>query len=428
MATPKEIQNYTPKILDRWLHVDQLGYKGVVRYHSRKSFGPKVIVVHIQEGSNLGSWQHFHAVKASSTVLIGKNGDIWNLVPENRAPWTNGDVNSPDQLAIAVMNRWGWDPNTYSLTIENEGFSGSLPNTENQYKSNLWQIWQWLVKYPTIETIHIMRHGQFNSITRPRCPEPAPYRFMQRIAAAIKGEAVPQPDNPTTIYRDPWPVQDAKGKAWDGSADLTVNGIKFYADKRRVRVSVDALNCRQWASNTANLVRVPLKLGETFDVLGWVEGEEVAGERRWWITAYGTRVWSGGTYEKPSEAAPNPTKPDDGISKPDVGNERDAIPVILNGNTYFPVEQHGDTPGQTMKMLENGNVRTWAATHAYSPVQRTIKKGDTVRVSHWVRGENVTQDIGGKSVTSDKWYVIQEGSNPITKGGRIWGGMVEEVV
>lgn len=419
---PAIIANYTPKVIDRYLHVTQDGYAGVVRYHHRNpAIGIRAIVIHVQEGSNWGSWQWFHTVKASSTVFIGKNGDIWNLVPEGYAPWTNGDVDQPDQTAIALMNRFGWDPNTWCLTIEEEGNSGGLPYTEGQFTSTVWKIWTWLREHPTIEAVHILRHGQINSVTRPHCPERAPYPFMQQVFAALSGASLPvTPDAPTQIYRKPWQVRAAGGALWDGRKDtVTDTGIAFHADKRTVSIGVDALNCRQWASNTANLTRDPLAKGETVQVLGWCEGEEVAGERRWWVTTYGTRLWAGGTVEKPRKAAPTPVAPGDGVSKPDQGNNRDLIPVVLNGNTYYPVERKGDERTRTMRLTVNGNVRLWAATHAGSPVQRVQPKGSTVKVSHWVKGEPVEGN--------DKWYVIAEGNDPIRTGGRIWSGLVEEV-
>lgn len=432
-TSPAVIANFTPQIVDSWLTEPYQGYAGAVRYHDRSWAGIRAIVVHIQEGSNVGTKMHFRVVRASSTVLISKGGVIERLVPENKAPWTNGDVASPDQVAIALMNRYGWDPNTWCLTIENEGYSGGLPYTEAQFKANVWQIWDWLVRYPTIETIHILRHGQINSVTRPNCPEPSPYRFMARVLDALldKVPSLPQPESPTEVYRPAWPVRDDAGKLWDGAKDLVTTNAKgvqthWHADKRTVTVIVDALNCRQWASSTANLTRTALPRGTTVSVLGWVEGEEVEGERRWWVTTYGTRLWVGGTAEEPREAAPLPERPDDNVSQPDYGPDRDPVPVVLNGNTYFPLEQHGDKPGQVVRFKENTNIRLWAATHEWSPVLRVAPKGSTARVTHRVKGEPV--DIPGLTTEDnrDRWLVIAEGADPIRTGGRVWAGLVEE--
>lgn len=429
MATtvPAIIHGYTPTIIDKYLDVAQNGYPAVIRYHDRGGMQPRAIFLHVQQGSNYGSWTWFHQVKASATVEIGKNGDIWRLVHEAKAPWTNGDVQGPNQTATALMNRYGWDPNTWTLSIENEGFSGGLPYTDNQFKSIIWQVWTWLTKYPSIEAIHVLGHYTVNSVTRSDCPDPAPHAFMAKVAGAIAGEVLPtSPDVPTDLYRPAWPVVSDDGTAWDGAHDLTVTGangpVVFYADKRTVTVNVDKLNCRQWASTTANLVREPVTDGDVLHVLGWVEGEEVDGERRWWVTTYGTRVWSGGTKETPAKHAPVPETPDDGVSQPDYGNKRAFIPVVLNGDTYFPVERDGDDRTRTVTARRDADIRLWAARHDGSPVTGHVDKGHVIKVAYWVHGEDVEMPDGS---TNGKWYVLAHGDDPIRQGGRIWSGDVD---
>lgn len=72
-----------------------------------------------------------------------------------------------------------------------------------------------------------------------------------------------------------------------------------------------------------------------------------------------------------------------------------------------------------MRFTVNGNVRLWAATHQWSPVQRVQPAGSTINVRYWVKGEEVAGN--------DKWFVIDEGADPIRNGGRIWSGLVEPV-
>lgn len=178
---------YTPKIIDKWLHVAQDGYPAVTRFHSRNWAGVQAFVLHVQEGYNWGSWQHFHKVKASSTVMIARNGDIWRLVPEDKAPWTNGDVKNPDAQVRALMNKYGPDPNTWSLTIEFEGFTGNLPYTEEQYQSGLWQLREWKRKYGDKP---LLRHGQINAVDRYFCPERPGGPLMTRLMRDL-GKATP---------------------------------------------------------------------------------------------------------------------------------------------------------------------------------------------------------------------------------------------
>ncbi len=175
---------YTPKILDKWLHVTQDGYKGVTRYRERGWAGIRAIVVHVQDGNNWGSWQHFHQVKASSTVLIGKNGDIWRLVPEDKGPWTNGDVKNPDAQVRGLMNKYGPDPNAWTLTIESEGFSGGLPYTDQQYQSIKWQILDWRRRYGNLP---VLAHYQINSVTRGYCPERPRGPLLSRLDRELPG-------------------------------------------------------------------------------------------------------------------------------------------------------------------------------------------------------------------------------------------------
>lgn len=412
-----------PTVINKWLNVSQDGYSGVVRYHSRGGMAPKIIVLHVQEGSNWGSWQWFHQVKASATVMIGKNGDVWRIVDESVAPWTNGDVQSPSYYMQTIMNRYGWDPNTYSLTIEREGFSRERYSAQDE--SIVWQVRDWMQRYG-IPAAMVIGHYEVNSVDRPNCPDPAPHPIID-MARTGAGSTTP-PDH--EIIRDPWKVVDASGTVWDGKRDITVNGIKFYGEVRNVRVGGTGVNQRQWASDTANLVGDVLPSGTAIRVLGWVEGAEVAGERRWWIRDTGARIWAGATMDKPTMPAPEPVKPDDGLSKPDTGNNRDAIPVVLNGNTYYPVWQR-DQDGKLrmqVRAKQDANVRLWAATHSGSPVTGSLKAGQTAFVTHFVKGEPV--DIPGltNAGNRDVWYVLEhESGDGIRMGGRIWSGLIEFV-
>lgn len=186
---------YTPRIVDSWLtepyrvSPNQV-LPGQVRYHNRNWAGIQGIVVHVQEGWNNGTKQHFRVVKASSTVLIARDGLIERLVPEDKAPWTNGDVMNPDSQIRALMNKYGPDPNTWTLTIECEGFVNGLPYSENQYQSVLWQIRDWRRKYGPIP---VLAHRQINSVTRWSCPEPPGGKFLPRLYADLASGSTPTP-------------------------------------------------------------------------------------------------------------------------------------------------------------------------------------------------------------------------------------------
>lgn len=85
---------------------------------------------------------------------------------------------------------------------------------------------------------------------------------------------------------------------FDGN-EHTIGTVVFHPDARTVTCKNPDLNVRQFADTTACTTRAPLAVGETFDVLYWIRGETVLNENRWWVTVDGSRVWTGGTIEKP---------------------------------------------------------------------------------------------------------------------------------
>lgn len=68
----------------------------------------------------------------------------------------------------------------------------------------------------------------------------------------------------------------------------------------RVTVNVNFLRVRSSPSTTASLAGSKyLRKGDSFMVAGWVTGENIGGENRWWVSSKGNYVWVGGTKEKP---------------------------------------------------------------------------------------------------------------------------------
>lgn len=57
---------------------------------------------------------------------------------------------------------------------------------------------------------------------------------------------------------------------------------------------------RRWASKFAHIERM-IPPFSAFLVIGYIEGEEIMGDKRWWIDASGFRVSVTATIEKPSE-------------------------------------------------------------------------------------------------------------------------------
>lgn len=432
---PKIIQGYTPKIIDKWIHVTQDGYTGVQRFIRNRN-GQKIRVLkwHVMEGTMWGSWIHAHAVKASWTVQIGKDGAIWRTVPEQHGPWTNGDVNKPSQQMVSIMNRYGWDPNVYTLSVEHEGKSGGLPYTDAQLKASVWQAWDWITRYGEDLVVLVpLGHYETNSVHRPNCPDPASegHPFIAQMKRHL-GDRVA--DHDVIIGDDKlWPVRLDDGTVWDGVHDVIVTSgaqpVKFFADTRTVTVTAAVLNSRQWASTAANLTRHAKENGEAIDVLGAVEGEVVSDEGRWWVDALGNRYWSGGTAEKPDmtwnspEHPGDPEPPDDEPHLPDYGNHVGKVPQVVNGTLYYEFWDDEDpAPGHVKTAIDSGNLRKWAGV---GEAVGTVQEGDAVRVTHYVYGEPVEYDGGGME---NMWYIVDpgDGRDPILHGARVWAGLFNE--
>lgn len=80
--------------------------------------------------------------------------------------------------------------------------------------------------------------------------------------------------------------------SWPGYGTL-----RCFPEPREVSVTVSALNARQWA-DLSSPVRATWPRGHRFRAIGWVAGDDVAGNPIWWITGPDDRhwrVWSGGT-------------------------------------------------------------------------------------------------------------------------------------
>ncbi len=88
---------------------------------------------------------------------------------------------------------------------------------------------------------------------------------------------------------------------FDGS-DKQVGEVTFRAARQMVEVDVETLHCRQFADPATCETRGALRRGDTFEALYWVDGVEVEGEGRWWVAASGSRIWSGGTRQKPGDS------------------------------------------------------------------------------------------------------------------------------
>jgi hypothetical protein len=270
------VMAYEPKQLYMWLHEGRtMGgkwYAGVTRYiWNRNGNTVQGIVHHVQEGSNSGSWEHFHAVKASATVFIGKNGDIWWLVDEKHGPWTNGDVNAPDAFIREMIRLYGPDPNEWTLTIEYEGFTGNLPYTEEQYQSGLWLTRRWMTKYGITDIKRAtIRHGQINSVDRAYCCEREGGPFLTRMRKDLAVPAGP-------VYAKP---HNAEALVAVAQLLEPYPGVIYEISNWKLRAIRDTPRLQDWNSD--------VKVGP--DIAKGLEFDAIARAGGMYITKYGTKV------------------------------------------------------------------------------------------------------------------------------------------
>ncbi len=86
--------------------------------------------------------------------------------------------------------------------------------------------------------------------------------------------------------------------AFDGQ-EHRIGDVIFRPFWRTVEAEVDGLRSHLWADPSSCITRESLNRGEQFEARYWIDGVSVQGERRWWITDRGDRIWVGGTKQKP---------------------------------------------------------------------------------------------------------------------------------
>ena len=88
---------------------------------SRNGYKPCLIVWHIADGTYNGTvaWEMNRDSQVSSHFVLGKGGEITQLVPLERAAWTQGVVKNPTHPYVKTHS--GVNPNLYCVSIECEG-------------------------------------------------------------------------------------------------------------------------------------------------------------------------------------------------------------------------------------------------------------------------------------------------------------------
>lgn len=171
----------------------------------RGGYKPCLIVWHIAEGTYNGTiaWEQNPKSQTSSHFVLGKNGEVAQLVPLTEAAWTQGVVKSPSHPVVKM--RKGVNPNLYCISIECEGFwkdtkgkltDKALDSAAELTKHIVAEVKRiYGVEIP-IDREHIIGHYQINSVTRPHCPGEL-FQFDELISRANDKKPVDKlPEHP----------------------------------------------------------------------------------------------------------------------------------------------------------------------------------------------------------------------------------------
>ena len=148
----------------------------------RDSFRPEIIVIHIGEGTAKQIYQTFQAEEKSSHYLVCKNREVWQFVEDEDTAWANGTKVNP--TAKYVLERPEVNPNLYSLSIENEGFTGDTIY-ESQYIDNADLVLELCEKWKIpLDENHIIPHNKIRADKR--CPLPISVERILKLAQEKK--------------------------------------------------------------------------------------------------------------------------------------------------------------------------------------------------------------------------------------------------
>ena len=150
--------------IGKWIPSPNWGYP-----RGNKSYIKRIAIVdHIMDGSMVGTRSKFLNATALASAHIGvsRKGEYEQYVDFDNAAWAHGKVNKPSwSLLIPNIN-----PNTYTISVEHEGYSGE-PLTEEQYYATLWLHKVLCAAYdivPGPDTI--IGHCRIDSVNRANCP------------------------------------------------------------------------------------------------------------------------------------------------------------------------------------------------------------------------------------------------------------------
>ena len=147
----------------------------------RKGYRPEAIVIHIMDGTLVGtdSWFANHTSQVSAHYGIGKSGEVHQYVQENDTAWHAGRVDAP----VWKLIRPNLNPNLYTIGIEHEGrpndhWTEEMKRVSANLIREICQRWQ-----IPIDRNRIVGHFEIFS-KKPNCPASKKQIFDDLVALA----------------------------------------------------------------------------------------------------------------------------------------------------------------------------------------------------------------------------------------------------
>lgn len=154
-------------------------------FGDRQGYKPKLIVIHIMDGTLTGtdSWFANPASQVSSHYGVGFNAEVHQYVQEDKKAWTQGNVRKPTaKLLIPGVN-----PNLYCLSIENEGHDLSkAPQTQLNAICELLKAMSTRYSIP-LDRDHVLGHFEIDSVVKANCPSPD-HMILDKIVVMCQTE------------------------------------------------------------------------------------------------------------------------------------------------------------------------------------------------------------------------------------------------
>lgn len=165
----------------------QIAHFNSTNHMSRENWVPDMITCHICEGTFAGSvsWLCDYASDVSAHFVVGKKGEIAQLVDLKRAAWANGTKTSKTapgwygNSPLKTVRDRKTNANLYTISIEFEGF---YEKTKGDLTPQQLEAGVWLIKYIRNQVLalygkdipfdrqHIVGHNEISPITKPYCP------------------------------------------------------------------------------------------------------------------------------------------------------------------------------------------------------------------------------------------------------------------